>query len=69
MKTYQVWALNAPYSDNPQGWSVQHFTDVKDAYECAGATVADEITIEVWQDKGWVNDHVKQQKLLSFNFA
>jgi hypothetical protein len=62
-REYQVWCWKAPYSDEPNGWSVQYFTDSKEAQEYADRTVADEIHIEGYQDKAWHNDHIVKQAL------
>ena len=59
-KNYLVSCYKAPYSEAPTGWSLQYFTTLKDAREYAASTVAEEITIEVYKDGEWVNDHIEQ---------
>lgn len=60
-RQYQVWFWKAPYSKNPNGWSSQYFNTLKEAKKEASETVAEEKTIEVYEDGCWVNDHIEQK--------
>lgn len=59
--TYQLWTYKTPYSDDPDGWSVQYFNTLREAKKEASETVAEEKKIEVYQDGNWVNDHIEQK--------
>ena len=60
-RTYQVWSYKAPYSDKPDGWSVQYFNTLQEAKEWASERVAEDQHIDVYEDGEWVNDHIEQR--------
>lgn len=67
--TYEVWAYKAPYSDEPDGWSVQYFTEEDDAWKWASERVAEEVHVDVMVDVRWSNDHIVQEKVRSYQIA